>query len=339
MLRSTLRVLLVGILTAAVVATCWRKTLFARLPSTPALTPEQLRYGLTVTGEDLRRFAEPLPSGVVAGPTLYEAVDVLRDKSEQNIFVNWKAMEVSGVPRYVEISEQIGDLPLGEALERVLAAAGRSRVKLGFMREDGAITISTKEDLAGNTLTRVYDVRELIVQASNFPAGPSSSFNMQTSHPHQTGGSILPAIFNRWFYDGKTRDELVGQITKQIQDNISPESWRDNGGSVGAMRELSGQLIVTQTPEGQHDVRRLLERMRWRFDLWVHGVSALPYVLAAMGVTALWEWIRWRTRRRRLGPGHCAACGYDLRATPERCPECGATPKVVLPAVAPAGTA
>lgn len=35
-----------------------------------------------------------------------------------------------------------------------------------------------------------------------------------------------------------------------------------------------------------------------------------------------WLWLHHRKRRAKLN-GLCITCGYDLRASPERCPECG----------------
>jgi hypothetical protein len=52
----------------------------------------------------------------------------------------------------------------------------------------------------------------------------------------------------------------------------------------------------------------------------------VPFWFIALATAVLpAAWVAPHVRARLfVPPGHCRHCGYDLRASPERCPECGA---------------
>jgi len=49
----------------------------------------------------------------------------------------------------------------------------------------------------------------------------------------------------------------------------------------------------------------------------------VPYWLAFLLLSAFPVHCICRIRKKKLKPGYCNVCGYDMRATPERCSECG----------------
>jgi hypothetical protein len=58
---------------------------------------------------------------------------------------------------------------------------------------------------------------------------------------------------------------------------------------------------------------------RWCVSCWL-----LVMLTAALPLHRIWQMRQRVVKRRRLANHLCLNCGYDLRATPGRCPECGA---------------
>jgi hypothetical protein len=65
---------------------------------------------------------------------------------------------------------------------------------------------------------------------------------------------------------------------------------------------------------------------QWHEVMVPNWFVAMCFAIVPLIAVELW-------RRRRLKSGLCVRCGYDLRATPERCPECGTGVATANPAL------
>ncbi len=210
----------------------------------------------------------PLPELTFDAVGFNDVVDFLRDVSGANIFVNWKSLERAGIDRNAPVTAKLRNVKFSKALNIVLDSVGGGAVKLDYTIDNGVISIATAEELAKNTSTRVYDLRDLIVNIPDFNDAPQFSLQAQNSvsggsgNAGQQGGLFASdAQPSNPAQKGPTRQELVDEIVRQITETVAPDSWHDAGGSIGSIKELSGQLIVTQTPENQRQIIELLAKL------------------------------------------------------------------------------
>jgi hypothetical protein len=107
----------------------------------------------------------------------------------------------------------------------------------------------------------------------------------------------------------------------------SPQTYFRDGWYCGSLSDDS--IATPQTVFPAAPSFRLVHCQIRTFNIRGSGWDILfPMWLAcAIFATLPISWaIRMIFRSRRNRSGHCQSCGYDLRATPDRCPECGTIP-------------
>jgi hypothetical protein len=91
-----------------------------------------------------------------------------------------------------------------------------------------------------------------------------------------------------------------------------------------------GHEFADRVKPGSDEPVVLWNSLAWSSHYYtIHGMNLSTFAWLCLILPAMWSMIRlkaWIGAHRARGI-LCAQCGYDLRATPDRCPECGTVPE------------
>jgi hypothetical protein len=95
--------------------------------------------------------------------------------------------------------------------------------------------------------------------------------------------------------------------------------------ATGDMVETGGYMYDTRMTQSFefNFVRQKPGSSDWTDFALVAPLWFVAIMAAILPASRLGFWIRHRQRKHRQEIGFCYSCGYDLRATPDKCPECG----------------
>lgn len=267
----------------------------------------------------------PVPALHFSNTPLGSAIDQLRQASGVSIFVNWRALQAAAVNKDTLVNGDIPACRFADSLKTLLTRFGTYK-ELDFDGDAQVVTLSTRDDFAGRNLsTRVIDIRHLIVDApaAGLPVSYSYSWPPTYGRPAVRRRHVWTPLDRFTHFDRRTSQERTDALVKFIEQSVDRTSWRDQGGQLGAIRDIKGQLIITQTAENHVEIAYLLNREQWKMGLRTFALHTGALLFLSLLLVKLIS-IPVRRKRRRSTIGLCLRCGYDLRATPGRCPECGA---------------
>ncbi|HEV7301342.1 MAG TPA: hypothetical protein VGN72_18410 [Tepidisphaeraceae bacterium] len=187
---------------------------------------------------------------------LTDAIDFIRDITQANVNVNWKALELAGISRDTAISTTLRNVPVKKALSVILSQAGPDNT-LAFYNDGDVLQITTRELADAQQVTRMYFVDDILVDVPDF-AGPR--FNLSSKSGSSggngggggSGGGLIESGGNDDRQSvGRTKSERADALIKLVTQLIRPDVWEQAGGTA-RISYLRGHLVIT-APRSVHE--------------------------------------------------------------------------------------
>lgn len=193
-----------------------------------------------------RKIEAQLDSTVIPNLSFEDAdiADVVKQiakKANITIIIDKKALEgVSASDR--KITLELAEIKAGNALNIVI-----DQVKLKKSYKNGVLYITTEEKAEEAVVTKTYDVRDITVKITDFPA-PKLRLKARDD---SSSGPIIE------YPDDAKQPPSADDIVEQIEESVKAD-W----GGKASVTIVKGHLLVRATRAVQKEVAKLLNQLR-----------------------------------------------------------------------------
>ncbi len=196
--------------------------------------------------------------------SLADVIQFIATVTNLNVDADWDSLVDIGIEKDTQISLQLQEVPARVVLDRVLAKISRDEFsRAGWAVNDGVLVIASQARLNKNKFLVLYDVRDLLYQVPSFTNVPQLDLEQVLSQAGGGGGGGgNPVQSTEAEQEGLTEEELLRRLQDIITNNIDRDGWATNGGDVGTLEELNGQLVITNTARNHREIARLLKQLR-----------------------------------------------------------------------------
>ncbi len=178
---------------------------------------------------------------------LEDVVEFIRQFSGISIVID-QAVRGDTTVMEKKISFKVKDLVLANVLKLLLSQYG-----LAFTFKEKVLFITKPDQIGGESVLGLHDVRDLLVKVSDNP-GPV----IELRPPSAAAGGLTGATFT--LEEPKTPGIGEEQIVNLVQENVMPGTWE--AGSHSISLTPNQQLLVNHSGEAHREVRQFLTKLR-----------------------------------------------------------------------------